>query len=1617
MGVLLGATLAPAAAPASVPVSLLNHVAATVPAQTESRLTRAHSALNAAIDSQRQGNYEQADVLFKEAQARQADLTPDERVDLANRMKANAAALEARKEGSEQLQKAEAAYKAGRTSEAETFLKKVIANSSLSQADRKKATQLAAQIRPRGGDAAPTPAKDSLAVARAKVQQARALLTRVDIDGAEQIALEVKRMNVTFTATEDSPQKLLTDIGQLRNDPQALLAAARNACERGDYDRAEQYARLAQKKESVWTVHLRGDSPAKVLKDVQAGRAKATQATTVVQNTKPIDSPKSKDTTTMPSKMDVTPKPATPVATVTSKKDKPEDVPALMQQAKDLMAAGQLDEAARVAQRARNAQVQRTGWGASWQLFEDTPEKLLKEIYKAKHQRDQEESVKVLAEGRRLLDQGDLEAASKCAYKAESLHGPYSIMELGDRPHKLLADVQAAQEKRRKSGLPSTNMTASAKPKEDSTTPPLPGMAPKGSIGPDLSSPYASKPAATPAMAKDLTPPKPGADAMKMRAQALLSDARELQREGKLVEARQKVVECQRLGVVYGPDEDRPEQVMVQLIALAGKKIDSLMGEAEDCLATGAGNGERCTRAESNLVQARQIAVSFGLDTFRVDTKLGQARQAVAQAKGGPVAPLPPPVAVGYQPGQATASDMNSVPAAPAGVGQELLQKARLELRSGHTEVARRIAEEAIRGNYGVKMEAEAILRDVTREEYNQNVLTANRTFEAGQQAFNRHDYVQAAAIFRTLDVHLLDPAKQGRLKEYMGIPEMQPRAIQQTAAVAPPTAPGVAQATDTNPTPQPRQISPEASFANQVQALQDVRFQELREEGRTTQQTAMEQFRAGDSAAALETLQEYLGKLTLQVGGGQMDPERVALLRQPIENRLKQLKTLKAQQDFEHEQNAGREAAAHGKTMKEMEKQARQKQIAELMKRYNDLYHNAKYDDAEVVALQAKELEPDNPIITAAVSMAHMHRNVSEAQRIKDAKAEQWLTSTNDAEKVGPPVTSDKPEMFDPNFKTRTQKRGDLTNILIGKKSRSEQEIEHRLLAPVSMKFENQPLGTVLYDIQKWHGINIVPDQTALSESLISLEQPVSITLDNIPLKSALNLILRNAKLTYVIRDDVVQVTTEKNAHGKLVQKVYQVTDLVTPLLNATMPINPGLPHGIRASEAQPNTMATPSGVQPYNPNFGLNNGQQVSATGSMADALGHPSQRRDDVVKTATKDTIEDQLIGLIKNTIHPETWNDAGGPGSLEYFPLTQALVVNQTPDIQEQVQDLLSALRRLQDQEVAIEVRFITVAESFYERMGMDFNINIKTDQITRRWEPLLTTGNFKPGQQVNDFSPDRFISGLTPAGTFTSDLDIPIKSTSFGLAIPPFGAFPNLPGGNGGIDLGLAFLSDIQVFLFMEAAQGDARTHVMQAPKLTMFNGQTANIFVTDSQFFTTDVNTFIVGSQIAFAPVNTLFPTGGITMFVRAAISGDRRFVRLDMTPTLHNLASAVVPLIPVVTPIFPASFEGGQVQNPVIFTQFIQQPVFNTIMVMTSVAVPDGGTILMGGLKRLSEGRNEFGPPILSKIPYINRLFRNVGYGREVESLLMMVTPRIIIQEEEEERQTGLTRERLTGQ
>jgi hypothetical protein len=93
---------------------------------------------------------------------------------------------------------------------------------------------------------------------------------------------------------------------------------------------------------------------------------------------------------------------------------------------------------------------------------------------------------------------------------------------------------------------------------------------------------------------------------------------------------------------------------------------------------------------------------------------------------------------------------------------------------------------------------------------------------------------------------------------------------------------------------------------------------------------------------------------------------------------------------------------------------------------------------------------------------------------------------------------------------------------------------------------------------------------------------------------------------------------------------------------------------------------------------------------------------------------------------------------------------------------------------------------------------------------------------------------------------------------------------------------------------------------------------------------------------------------------------------------------------------------------KPPAVTQLLQRPHISRLTMDGCVAIPDGVTAVVSGLKRDRVELTEIGVPVLSDIPYLNRLFTNVGVRRGKECVLMMVTPRIIVAEEEEEKKTG---------
>lgn len=168
----------------------------------------------------------------------------------------------------------------------------------------------------------------------------------------------------------------------------------------------------------------------------------------------------------------------------------------------------------------------------------------------------------------------------------------------------------------------------------------------------------------------------------------------------------------------------------------------------------------------------------------------------------------------------------------------------------------------------------------------------------------------------------------------------------------------------------------------------------------------------------------------------------------------------------------------------------------------------------------------------------------------------------------------------------------------------------------PTTLDFADQPLSDVVDFLKKKHEIEIQLDNRALTDAGIGSDTPITRTLDGLALKTVLKLILNELDLTYVIRNEVLMITSKTEAESMLVAKIYPVFDLVV----------------------------RPVGASPRTPGM---------------DFQG---------------------LIKNITGQISPPTWGEAGGPGEIKEFINAGALVIAQTAAVHEEIAAYLQALRQ-------------------------------------------------------------------------------------------------------------------------------------------------------------------------------------------------------------------------------------------------------------------------------------------------------------------------------------------------
>ena len=691
--------------------------------------------------------------------------------------------------------------------------------------------------------------------------------------------------------------------------------------------------------------------------------------------------------------------------------------------------------------------------------------------------------------------------------------------------------------------------------------------------------------------------------------------------------------------------------------------------------------------------------------------------------------------------------------------------------------------------------------------------------------------------------------------------------------------------------------------------------------------------------------------------------------------------------------------------------------QLNQLVDEYNKLIDEQRFAEADLVVRQAEELAPNTAIVSVLREKHIVLKNKYRYDVDRADREQRHIDALAETFNISRAMRTDAPLELDPNVDDYTERVSQRARRAESLRytSESSRRIWNKLK---NLEVEGEYRGTLaeaMDQLSRQAGLNIIFDTLALEDEGISTEQVVDAVIRNpISLESALNVILGNVRLDFSVEDEVIKVTSRNAQESTLITETYYIGDLIAPLRTYADPnrlsFSPATGYGaangsFNVGNQAPNSFngnpAQAAMAQQFGP--GLNPGGAIG----YGNYGGGDPQRGTPYFGTVGQQaqggiSIQDfqQLTGLIQQTVSSDSWEEnGGGNGTIQPFPPNLSLIVTNSQKVQDEIRALLKKLRELNDVQIVIEVRFVAIQDNFFERVGIDFDFGIESNSgiADGRSTVIGNTGN------------------LVSGGT-----DIAFTQDSFSDTVPTFGGFNP----DNVASIGFAILSDIEVFFLLQAVKGSTRATVTEAPTVVMFNGQSASVNDTQSRPFVTSVAPVVGDFAVAHQPVITILPDG-TNLNVTASVSNDRRSVTMSLVPFFTEVTevetftftgttrtevatdSLLDDLLDTLDPL-TADDDDDEIAT-ISEGVTIQLPVLAQTSVNTVVSVPDGGTILMGGIKRMRETRTERGVPMLSSIPYVNRLFTNVGTARETTNLMMMVTPRIIIQEEEERKQIGV--------
>ncbi len=506
------------------------------------------------------------------------------------------------------------------------------------------------------------------------------------------------------------------------------------------------------------------------------------------------------------------------------------------------------------------------------------------------------------------------------------------------------------------------------------------------------------------------------------------------------------------------------------------------------------------------------------------------------------------------------------------------------------------------------------------------------------------------------------------------------------------------------------------------------------------------------------------------------------------------------------------------------------------------------------------------------------------------------------------------------------------------------DEAVRERLKKSIPVSFTEEPLDAIVAHLQAVTGANFIISQAARDAEVppITLEDKASV-----PVERILKIVLEDLSLpalTYTIHDGVVHILTKEESRSDYALEMYDIRDLTfTPKDYPAQDFNL-LPSGIDKESYQAEEDEEPL---PY-----------IGA----------------------------DALLTLIQDNISPDSWSSDPNR-TIQLMPGT--LVVRQTPDVHLQIHQLLDDLRLNTKSLVHIETRFIEVEDSFLEDIGVDLR---GLDGSATGGFPLEDFGQSGSGGFGTPNNPTGIGTDNDP-GFFYGGDNGDLKGRIENLYDFSLGE-PGTINGAGGLSLQALFLDDSNVQAVLRAVTKYQTSNVVNAPSLTLRSGQRGNVKQLTTRTYVRDFEPEIAQAAVIAQPELDNVKEG-VILDVRAVASADRRFVTLELRPTIIDLVpdESGNPL--------PQETVSLATQNSSDVT--IELPELRIQRLRTTATIPDGATLMLGGLKKAIEEEQRSSVPFLGDIPILGSLFTREGEYTSKRKLIILLKASILNPEEQE--------------